>query len=58
MPDRPNYNRGGYLPTSLVPIRLHPDECVVRADKRPWRCVRADHQGRPCHTEVEAEEER
>lgn len=53
MPDNPGYQRGGILPAALVPIRLHPDECVVRADEQPWRCIRAEHRDRLCQTGVQ-----
>lgn len=35
------YAKGGYIPgPTLIKVKLHPDECVIRRD---GTCVRADH---------------
>jgi hypothetical protein len=35
----------------LHPVKLDPDECLIRPLGSDWFCVRAGHEGRPCLTE-------
>lgn len=41
----PQYDQGGYIPGSPVPVFIHPDECLLTVDKATKRvtCRRADH---------------
>lgn len=56
MTDHP-FNQGGLLTATLTPIRLHPDECILRvadAIAGRWVCVRPDHTDRVCEPPTEA----
>lgn len=49
--EAPTYNEGGWIPTAGVPVRLHPDECLLTLrDDGTWVCVR-DH---PVHDPLPA----